>query len=64
MIALSDSQLRAIWAAAGGLPIEKRGIFLMRFVAQLQLRGSHFITADLDDAVRLALKGLIQKSAA
>ncbi|MFY9840664.1 MAG: hypothetical protein WAK55_30200 [Xanthobacteraceae bacterium] len=63
MIALSDSQLRAIWAA-GGLPIEKRGIFLMRFVAQLQLRGSHLTTADLDDAVRLALKGLIQKSAA
>jgi hypothetical protein len=64
MIALSDSQLRAISAAAGGLPIEKRGIFLLRFVAQLRLRGSHFNTADLDDAVRLALKGLIQKSAA
>jgi len=64
MLALSDSQLRAIWAAAGGLPIEKRGIFLVRFVAQLHLRGSHFTAADLDDAVRLALKGLIQKSAA
>jgi hypothetical protein len=64
MLALSDSQLRAIWAAAGGLPIEKRGIFLVRFVVQLRLRGSHFTTADLDDAVRLALKGLIQKSAA
>ena len=55
MLALSDSQLRAIWAAAAGLPIEKRGIFLVRFVAQLQFRGSHFTTADLDDAVRLAL---------
>ena len=64
MPALSDSQLRAIWAAAAGLPIGKRGIFLVRFVAQLQLRDSHFTTADLDDAVRLALKGLIQKSAA
>jgi hypothetical protein len=64
MIALSDSQLRAIWAAAGGLPIERRGIFLLRFVAQLRLRGTHFTTADLDDAVRLALKGLLQKSAA
>jgi hypothetical protein len=53
-----------MWAAAGGLPIEKRSIFLARFVALLQLRGSHFTTADLDDAVRLALKGLIQKSAA
>ena len=55
MLALSDSQLRAIWAAAAGLPIEKRDIFLVRFVAQLQFRGSHFTTADLDDAVRLAL---------
>jgi len=63
MLALSDSQLRALWEVAAGLPIEKRGIFLMRLVAQLQLR-SHFTTADFDDAVRLALKGLIQKSAA
>jgi hypothetical protein len=40
------------------------GIFLGRLVAQLQLRGSRFTTTDLDDAVRLALKGLIQKFAA
>jgi hypothetical protein len=38
MFALSDSQLRAIWGAAAGLPIDKRGIFLVRFVAQLQRR--------------------------
>jgi len=55
MIALSDSQLRALWAAADGLPAEKRGIFLGRLVAQLQLRGSSFSAADVDDAVRLAL---------
>lgn len=64
MLALSDSQLRAIWATADGLPAEKRGIFLGCIVAQLQLRGPGFTTADLDDVVRLALKGLIQKSAA
>ena len=64
MLALSDSQLRALWEAAAGLPIEKRGIFLLRLVTQLQSRSSNFTTADLDDAVRLALKGLIQKSAA
>ena len=64
MLALSDSQLRAVWAAADGLPAEKRGIFLERLVTQLQLRGSCFSTADVDDAVRLALQGLIQKSAA
>ena len=56
MIALSDSQLQAIWGAADGLQIEKRGIFLVRFVAQLKLRGSHFTTANLDDAVRLAFR--------
>ena len=64
MLALSDSQLRAIWAAADGLPIGKRGIFLGRVVAQLQLRGSRFTTADLEDVVRSALRGLIQQSAA
>src|SRR6516165_4845295 len=63
MLALSDSQLRSVWTTANGLPIEKRGVFLGRLVAQLQLR-SHFTTAELDDAVRLALKGLTQKSAA
>jgi hypothetical protein len=64
MLALSDSQLRAIWAAADGLPVEKRGIFLGRLVAQLQLRGSRFTTADLEEVVHSALRGLIQQSAA
>jgi hypothetical protein len=61
MLALSDSQLRAVWAAAGGLPLEKRG---GRLVAQLQLRGSHFTTTDIEDVVRSALSGLVQQSAA
>jgi hypothetical protein len=60
MLALSDSQLRAVWTAADGLPIEKRGVFLGRLVAQLQLRGSRFTTADLEEVVRSALKGLQQ----
>jgi len=42
MLALSDSQLRAIWAAADGLLVKKRGVFLGRLVAQLLLRGSRF----------------------
>ncbi len=61
MLALSDSQLRAVWAAADGLPVEKRGVFLGRLVAQLQLLGSRFTTADLEDGVCSALKGLIQQ---
>ena len=64
MFALSDSQLRAVWAAADGLPVEKRGVFLGRLVAQLQLRGSRFTTTDLEDVVRSALSGLVQQSAA
>jgi hypothetical protein len=64
MLALSDLQLQAVWAAADGLPVEKRGVFLGRLVAQLQLRGSRFTTADLEDVVRSALSGLVQQSAA
>jgi hypothetical protein len=64
MLALSNSLLRAVWAAANGLPKEKRGVFLERLFAQLQLRGSRFTTVDLEDAVRSALTGLIQQSAA
>jgi hypothetical protein len=64
MLALSDSQLQAVWAAADGLPVEKRGVFLGRLVAQLQLRGSRFTTTDLEDVVRSALSGLVQQSAA
>jgi hypothetical protein len=63
MLALSDSQLRAVWTAAESLPVEKRGIFLGRLVAQLQLGGFRFTTADLEDVVRSALTGLIQQSA-
>ena len=63
MLALSDSQLRTVWTAADALPAEKRGVFLGRLIAQLQLRG-RFSTADLEDVVRSALKGLIQQSAA
>ena len=55
MLALSDSQLRTVWAAADGLPVEKRGVFLERLVAQLQLRGSSVTTTDLEDVVRSRL---------
>ena len=59
MFALSDSQLRTIWIAADGLPAQKRGVYLER-----KFRGGRFIDRDLDDAVRLALRGLIHESAA
>ncbi|HTE78529.1 MAG TPA: hypothetical protein VK653_17580, partial [Xanthobacteraceae bacterium] len=64
MLALSDNQLAAVKTTAGKLPVEKRGTFLHRVVARLQLHGPRFTTTDFDDAVRLALSGLIQDSAA
>jgi hypothetical protein len=64
MFALSDSQLRIIWDAAAGLSAKKRGVFFERIVAWLQFRGGRFIDRDFDDAVRLALRGLIHESAA
>jgi hypothetical protein len=43
--------------------VEKRTVFLERVAARLQLRG-RFADHDFDEAVRLALRGLIQESAA
>ena len=62
MFALSDSQLRTIWNAADRVPFEKRGVFLERVVARLQVQRG-LTDVDLDDAVRVALTGLIQSTA-
>lgn len=62
MVALSDSQLRAVRAAADRVPFEKRGVFIERVVARLQLQRG-FTDADLDDVMRAALRGLIQSAA-
>ena len=62
MLAFTDLQLRAVWAAAHRVPVEKRGVFIERVVARLQLHRG-FTDADLDDAVRAALTGLVQSAA-
>ena len=62
MLAFTDSQLRAVWAAAARVPFEKRGVFVERVVARLQLQLG-FTDADFDEAVRAALTGLIQSAA-
>jgi alkylhydroperoxidase family enzyme len=62
MVAFTDSQLRAVWAAADRVPFEKRGVFVEWVVARLQLQRG-FTDADLDDAVRAALTGLIHSAA-
>jgi hypothetical protein len=61
MVAFTRSQLRTVRAAADRVPAEKRGTFVDRVVARLQ-RQRGFTDADLDDAVRAALTGLVQSA--
>ena len=49
--------------AAGKLLTVKRGVFLERVVARLSF-SPRFTAAEFDDAVRLALRGLIQEKSA
>jgi hypothetical protein len=64
MVSLTDYQLRIVMGAAGGLPVEKRDLFLRRIAAMLILRGrGHFNDADVSDVARLALAGLIHQVA-
>jgi hypothetical protein len=52
MFALSDSQLRTIWNAAGGLPAEKRGVYLERInLRAASLHSGH--AADLQRSPRM-----------
>ena len=63
MFALSDAQLALVMTAAGGLPVEKRSVFLERVAARLRLHGPRFTDADLGAAIQTALTGLIQSAA-
>ena len=64
MLALTDDQLGIVMNAASGLPVEKRTVFLERVAARLALRGARISDADLDKAIRIALKGLVHQPAA
>jgi len=65
MLALTDSQLQIVMAAAAGcLSPEKRSLFLERVAARLRLRGANSADADFECVVQLALSGLIHNSAA
>jgi hypothetical protein len=50
--------------AASSLSVEKRSGVLERVAARLSLRGPRFTDVDVDNAMRIALKGLIHDSAA
>jgi len=61
----SDDHLRIVMNAARPLAVEKRALFLERLGAQLALRGfRHPSDDDLARAVRMALQGLRQGTAA
>jgi hypothetical protein len=61
---LRDHQRAAVLAIAAGLPDEKRRTFLERLNARLEQRGSRPSDAELDKAIRIALKGLVHQPAA
>jgi hypothetical protein len=63
MISLSDAQLKIVMAAAAPLPIPKREIFLWRLSSRLQLQHK-FNDADVNDAIKLSLFGLLQQTTA
>ena len=53
MISVSDRQLRIVTAAANLLPVEARGTFLQRIVAELRGR-QDFDDSDVEKVVRAA----------
>jgi len=61
MISVSDRQLRIVTAAANLLPVEARGTFLRRVVAELRGRPD-FNDSDVEKVVRAA--ALLNQSAA
>jgi hypothetical protein len=58
MISLSDTQLKAVMAAASSLVPERRDTFLQRIAAML--RRGRFTDSDVADLAQLALTGLAQ----
>jgi hypothetical protein len=59
MVSLSDSQLEIVTTAANAVPVERRGVFLERTAAMLNMRG-RFSDSDVQDVTQLAMAGLVQ----
>jgi len=64
MPVFTAEQREMIMATVAKLPPEKRGLFVERLEARLQLCGSRITATDIEDAVRVALRGLTHHSAA
>jgi hypothetical protein len=60
MISLSNPQLQTVMTAARSLSVEKRGAFLQRVAAMLELRG-RFSDGDVSEVATLALVGLVHQ---
>jgi hypothetical protein len=58
---IADDQLTAVMRVAVQLPVEKRDRLLQRIADRLELPASHYSQSDLDNAVRIAVRQLIQE---
>ena len=63
MIALSDSQLKAVMTALAPLEPDKRTVALERIAAQLQRGPRRLADQDITQAIAVALRGLLQGAA-
>jgi hypothetical protein len=64
VLSLTDAQLRLTMTAATPLPQDKRDAFLQRIAAHLgQLGFRRVADGDVERAVAMALKGLVQHAA-
>ena len=60
-LALTDFQLKTVMAAAAGIQPDRRGIFLERVGAMLNVR-RRFDDRDVMEISKLAVRGLVQRS--
>jgi hypothetical protein len=58
---LTDDQLTAVMRAALRLPVEESNRLLQRIAGRLERPPSHYSQSDLDNAVRIAVRQLIQE---
>ena len=63
MLSLSDQELDVVIRMGGGLPLEKRDVYLQRIAALLQQRAGRHSTSDVIEAAETALRTLIQREA-
>jgi hypothetical protein len=58
---IADDQLTAVMRAVLQLPVEKRNRLLQRIADRLELPDGQYSQSELDSAVRIAVRQLIQE---